>query len=125
MSDDAFVHIAVSGGRGGPAMTTPAQEMRALVEALAIGMWCRGSGHELVRDEIAIAQRALADELRQPLAEAERLTLRVASLACRLTMLELAGQGAHVHPDVAEDLLARIPARALAGDADTTEDAAP
>ncbi|HYN37831.1 MAG TPA: hypothetical protein VES39_01115, partial [Rhodospirillales bacterium] len=99
-------------------MTTPAQDLRALVEALAIGMWCRGSGHELVKDELAIARRALEGDLRQPLAEAERLALRIASLACRLTMLELADDGlADIHPDVAEDLLARIPCRALAGDA--------
>lgn len=89
-------------------------ELRVFVEALAIGMWCRGAGHDLIRDEVEVARRALADDLAGPTRDLQALAAGIAAVAVTTTINELQIRGfAAVPLATAGELIEALPLRLL------------
>lgn len=88
-------------------------ELRAFVEALAIGMWCRGAGHELVRDEVSVARRALADDLASPTRDLQALAAGIAGVTI-MDMANVLNARGHAIPDrLVAELLETLPRQIL------------
>lgn len=90
------------------------EELRAYMEALALGMWAKGAKQPLVKDELTIARRALEEDLAGPWEDLQALAASISGVTIMATISELNKQGlADVDPKTLAAMMETLPLRVL------------